>query len=227
MAFWSTLFSTKKETAPPPALESLRVQVYRSDCVAMQVLKKSSPGTFAARPLAPGLLEVLVSQNAQGESLLRWDVARAYGKSDDEMFELGSAQGAAATKTVTTDFEFGVQMMASNDFYLSTQLLRGFKQAARPHGVLFCPISWHHWCIHLVQAASVPPIVGMMKLIATEAQQRMKVAEYEALTGDLYWYKQGGVIEKLTLIGEGAAMHATSTELDEAMTAAFQAAMRR
>ena len=227
MAFWSTLFSTKKETAPPPALESLRVQVYRSDCVAMQVLKKNSPGTFAARPLVHGLLEVLVSQNAQGESLLRWDVARAFGKSDDELFELGSAQGAAATNTVATDFEFGVQMMASNDFYLSAQLLRGFKQANRPYGVLFCPISWHHWCVHLVQASSVPPIVAMMMMVTKEAQQRMRVAEYEALTGDLYWYKTGGVIEKLTLMGEGADMRATSTELDDAMTAAFQAAMKR
>ena len=227
MAFWSTLFSTKKETTPPPALDTLRVQIYRSDCIAMQVLKKNSPGTFAARPLVAGLLEVLVSQNAQGESLMRWDVARTYGKSDEELFELGSAQGAAATKTVATEFEFAVQMMASNDFYLSTQLLRSFKQANRPHGVLFCPISWHHWCIHLVQAASVPPIVAMMKMIVGEAQQRMKVAEYEALTGDIYWYKHGGVIEKLTLMGEGAEMRATSTELDEAMSAAFQAAMRR
>src|SRR5438105_284169 len=104
MGLWSTLFSTKKDTAPPPALDSLRVQIYRSDCIAMRVLKEHSPGTFAARPLAAGLHEVLVSQNTQGESLMRWDVARAYGKTDDELFELGSAQGAAATKTVATDF---------------------------------------------------------------------------------------------------------------------------
>src|SRR5258705_12572326 len=140
MAFWSTLFSTKKETAPPPALESLRVQVYRTDCVAMQVLKKHSPGHFATRPLVHGLLEVLVSQNAQGESVMRWDVARAYGKSDSELFALAAQQGTARTTVVTTDFEFGVQMMASNDFYLSSLLLGSFARGNHKHGVLFSPI---------------------------------------------------------------------------------------
>jgi hypothetical protein len=222
MAFWSTLFSTKKEIAPPPALDSLRVQVYRRDCIAMQVLKTNSPGTFAARPLAHGLLEVLVSQNARGESLLRWDVARAYGKGDDELFALGAAQGAAATQVVTTELELGVQMTASNDFYLSALMLRRFARDNDPYGVLFAPISWHHWCFHVVGNMTMPPVVAMMTMVAYEAQKRMHVAEYEALTGDLYWYKRGGVIEKLELVGDGGSTRATSDELHAAMMDAIR-----
>ena len=56
MAFWSTLFSTKKETAAPPMLASLRVQVYRTDCVAIRLLQDPRPDEFALRPLAPGLV---------------------------------------------------------------------------------------------------------------------------------------------------------------------------
>jgi hypothetical protein len=227
MAFWSTLFSTKKETLPPPALASLRLQVYRSDCIAMRVLKENSPGMFAVKPLAFGLVEALVEQRATGESVLRWDVARALGKPDNELFALAATQAAATTNTITTDFDFGVQMMASNDFYLSTQLLQSFARAARPHGVLFAPISWHHWCVHVVQAATLPPVVAMMMMLARAAQEKMRVAEYEALTGDLYWYKPGGVIEKLDVVGEGSDLRATSPELEQAMDAAFKQSMRR
>ena len=227
MAFWSTLFSTKQETLPPPTLASLRVQVYRKDCVAMRVLKESSPGMFAVKPLAYGLIEALVEQRAQGESLLRWDVARALGKSDDELFALAAAQAAATTRTVTSDFDFGVQLMASNDFYLSTQLLQSFARQASPYGVLFAPISWHHWCVHVVGASTLPPVVAMMMMLTRSAQEKMRVAEYEALTGDLYWYKPGGVIEMLELVGDGADTRATSPELTQAMDAAFRAATRR
>lgn len=225
MAFWSTLFSTKKDTAPPPALDSLRLQVYRADCTAMQVLKRKSPGEFAVRPLADGLVEVLVSQRANAESVLRWDVVKSFGKPEDELFALAATQGAAATKVVTQDLEFAVQMMASNDFYLSALLLQSFARGKHKHGVLFAPISWHHWVVHVVQASTLPPIVAMMAMVAQEAQKQMRVAEYEALTGDLYWYKPDRVIEKLELAGSGAELHATSPALQQAMDAAFRAHM--
>ena len=227
MAFWATLFSTKKDSAPAPALDTLRTQIYRADCTAMQVLKRKSPGVFAVRPLADGLVEALVSQRGDTESVLRWDVVKAFGKPEDELFALGAAQGAARTKVVTQDFEFAVQMMASNDFYLSALLLQSFARSKHQHGVLFAPISWHHWVVHVVQASTLPPIVAMMAMLSREASKGMRVAEYEALTGDLYWYKPDGVIEKLELAGEGADVHARSAELQQAMDAAFRAHMDR
>jgi len=222
MAFWATLFSTKKDIGAPPALDSLRVQIYRADCTAMEVLRRKSPGMFAVRPLADGLVEALVSQRGDAESVLRWDVVKAFGKSEDELFALGATQAAATTKIVKQDFEYAVQMMASNDFYLSTQLLQSFARGKHAYGVLFAPISWHHWCVHVVQASTLQPIIAMMAMISREASAKMRVADYEALTGDLYWYKPSGVIEKLELAGEGAELHATSAELQQAMDTAFR-----
>lgn len=227
MAFWSTLFSTKKETAPPPALDSLRVQVYRSDCVAMRVLDEQSPGTFAVRPLAHGLVEALVAQRPEGESVLRWDVARAFGKRDDELFALGAAQGAATTQVMTSELEFGVEVTISNEFYLSARMLQGFARQDDPYGVLFAPISWHHWCSHVVGNMTMPPVVAMMMMVAKEVQKGMHVAEYEALTGELYWYRRGGRIEVLELVGEGGNVRATSDELHRAMMDALRQPARR
>lgn len=222
MAFWSTLFSTKKEPAAPPSSADLRTQVYRADCTAIQVLDRTNRGDFVVRALAPGLVEALVEEHEDGESIVRRERVQAFGKSDDELFALGAAQGASLTDVQKIDLEHRVQVFASNDFYLSAKLLRSFARGKHAYGVLFAPISWHHWCVHIVQASTVPPLVAMISMVARDAQEKMQVAEYEALTGDVYWYKPDGIIEKLELVGSGADVRATSPELQQAMDAAFR-----
>jgi hypothetical protein len=216
MTFWTAFLSPKKQTAArPPALEHLRLQVLRAKSVSMRALDRS---TFAARPLTDGLVEVLVEDHAAHERVLRWDVVRAFNKPDHELFAIARAQAATATCDVTTmELGGGVQVLASNGFYLSALLLDRFARSKHPHGVLFAPISWHHWCIHVVQAMTVPPTVALMAIVVDDVRRQMRVADYEALTGDVYWSKPGGSIEKLELVGEGAERRAVSPEFAKAI----------
>lgn len=232
MGLWSTLFSTKKEdTDRAPVEANLRLQVYRPDCVTLQVLAQNgSLDAFAIRPLAPGLVQALVEDIGGKERVLRWEVARSLSKADDALFSLARTQAASTMgdgKVQSMDLDGDVQVMVSNDFYLSAVLLHSFAQANHKHGVLFAPLSWHHWVVHVVQGSTVPPTVAMMALIADNVRSQMRVADYELLSGKLYWWKAGGVIEQLELAGEGVEVHATSPELAKAMQAAFDAAMRR
>jgi hypothetical protein len=221
MAFWSTLFSTKKNPdLPPLTIQSLRYQVYRSDCTAMRVLDRKNKTDFAIRPLADGLVEALVQEIGNTERVLTWDVVNALGK--DDVWMLARTEAASKmTDVKTVDLDGGVQLLAANNFYLSAVLLHSFERARHTHGVLFAPVSWHHWVVHVIQAMTVPPTVALMKLAAENIQREMTVADYEALTGDLYWYKPNGSIAKLDVTGSGIDIRARSRELDKAIDDAF------
>ena len=216
MTFWTAFFSTKKHAAARPvALDYLRSQVFRADCAAIHALDRN---VFAVRPLADGLVEALVEDLGGHERVLRWDVVRAFGKSDDELFALARTQAAASACNITPmEVGGGVQVLASNELYLSARLLDNFARSKHRHGVLFAPISWHHWCIHVVQQITVPHTVALISLVAADVNRQMKVGDFESLTGDLYWYKPTGVIEKLELVGEGADRRATSREFARAI----------
>lgn len=217
MTFWTAFFSTKKQApARPVALDYLRSQIFRADCVAMRALDRN---VFAIRPLADGLVEALVEDLSDQERVLRWDVVRAFGKSDDDLFALARTQAAASACNITPlEVGGGVQVLASDELYLSARLLDRFARSNHPHGVLFAPISWHHWCIHVVQTITVPHTIALIALVAADVNRhqtsgRIRVGDNAALTGDLYWYKPTGVIEKLELVGQGADQRATSREL--------------
>ena len=213
MTFWTSFFS-KQTPARPVALENLRWQVFRSGCVAMRALDRS---VFAVRPLAD-LVEALVEDHADHERVLRLDVVGAFGKTEDELFAIARTQAAATTRDITTmELGGGVQVLASDERYLSAVLLERFAHGKHPRGVLFAPISSHHWCIHVVQAMTVPPTVALMGIVVDDVKRQMRVGDSDALTGDLYWYKPSGVIEKLELVGDGAARRATSPELARAI----------
>lgn len=221
MGIWTALFSTKKLEARPPTLDQLRVQVFRGDCIAIRALDKNR-AAFAIRPLADGLVEAIVEHSGDGERVLRWDVIRAFGKPDDELFALARTQAAATMRDVEkVDLDGGVQVFVSNDFYLSALMLHNFASNDHAHGVLFAPLSWHHWCAHVVQRATVAPTVALMELVARSVAEQMQVGDFEALTDDLYWYKPSGEIERLELVGKGADRHATSPELVRAMDDAW------
>ena len=200
---------------PDHDLLDLRSQVFRADCAAIHALDRN---VFAVRPLADGLVEALVEDLGGHERVLRWDVVRAFGKSDDELFALARTQAAASACNITPmEVGGGVQVLASNELYLSARLLDNFARSKHRHGVLFAPISWHHWCIHVVQQITVPHTVALISLVAADVNRQMKVGDFESLTGDLYWYKPTGVIEKLELVGEGADRRATSREFARAI----------
>ena len=225
MTFWTAFLTKKQAAARPVALDYLRSQVFRADCAAIHALDRN---VFAVRPLADGLVEALVEDLGGHERVLRWDVVRAFGKSDDELFALARTQAAASACNITPmEVGGGVQVLASNELYLSARLLDNFARSKHRHGVLFAPISWHHWCIHVVQQITVPHTVALISLVAADVNRhqtsgrqtsgRMKVGDFESLTGDLYWYKPTGVIETLELVGEGADRRATSREFARAI----------
>jgi len=226
MGIWTALFSTKKPEARPPALDQLRVQVFRTDCIAIRALAKNRDA-FAIRPLADGLVEAIVEHCGDGERVLRWDVIRVFGKPDGELFELARARAAAETNDVEKlDLDGGVQVFVSNNFYLSALMLDSFARNQHAHGVLFAPLSWHHWCAHVIQRATVAPTVALVELLARSVGEQMHVGDVEALTGDLYWYKPNGEIERLELVGAGADRHATSPQLEQAIDDAWRAVTR-
>jgi len=216
MTFWTSFLPTRKAVGPRPlAVEHLRVQVFRASCVAMRAVHCRA---FAVRPLTDRLVEALVEDHADYERVLRWDVVRAFGKSEDELFAIARTQAAATADDITTmELGGGVQVLASNGRYLSAGMLERFARDKHPRGVLFAPISSHHWCIHIVQAITVPPTVALMGIVVDDVKRQMRVGDSEALTGDLYWYKPGGEIEKLELVGEGTARRASSPELATAI----------
>lgn len=220
-ALWASLFGKRKEAVdldkPPVSTAHLRTQLFRTDYFGVQAIKKSG-GTIASRSIAPGLIEAIVEDLGSGERTLSWDALATLGSDRDYLFALARQQAAAGeTQIESTMIADSVQVIASNGFYLSAYLLDMFTKRAAKHGILFAPVSWHHWCVHIIQPMSVAPIVDMMRLVAEDIAKRMKCTDSETLTGDLLWFKPNGVIEKLDAT--------VSPELAQAFENAFQDGM--
>lgn len=201
MALWASLFGKRKEPInlekPPVSTTHLRTQLFRSDYFGVQAIKKSG-ATIASRSIAPGLIEAIVEDLGSGERTLSWDSLATLGSDRDYLFALARQQAAAAeTQIESTMVADSVQVIASNGFYLSAYLLDMFAKRTAKHGILFVPVSWHHWCVHIIQPMSVAPIVDMMRLVADDLAKMMTCRDSETLTKDLLWYKPNGVIEKL------------------------------
>jgi hypothetical protein len=200
MALWASLFGKRKESVdlekPPVSTAHLRTQLFRTDYFGVQVIKKTG-GSIASRPIAPGMIEAIVEDLGSGERTLRWEDLESLGDRD-YLFTLARQQAAAGETAIeSTMVADSVQVIASNGFYLSAYLLDMFAKRAAKHGILFAPVSWHHWCVHIIQPMSVAPIVDMMRLVAGDIAKMMKCTDSETLTGDVLWYKPNGVIEKL------------------------------
>lgn len=218
MALWASLFGKRKEPVdlekPPLSTTHLRTQLFRTDYFGVQAIQRTG-GTIASRSIAPGLIEAIVEDLGSGERTLSWDALATLGSDRDYLFALARQQAAAAeTHVESTTVADAVQVIASNGFYLSAYLLDMFAKRAAKHGVLFVPVSWHHWCVHIIQPMSVAPIADMMRLVADDIAKKMNCSDGETLTGDLLWYKPNGVIEKL----HGSA----SSELVQAFENAYQ-----
>jgi hypothetical protein len=213
MAFWTSLFGGKKTTVetgtPPSSIASLRLQVFSSDYFGMQVIEKTG-SKIARRPLAAGLVEAVVEDLGAGERMVTWDALAHFGKSQDELFEIARRQAAAKeTEIASQVIEDNFEVLISNGFYLSAHLLDSFAKRDPKDGVLFVPLSWHHWVVHIINPMSVAPMVPLLKMIAESVGGMMKVTAAETLNTDVYWYKPSGVIEKLEIVGD----RATSPEL--------------
>ena len=111
--------------------------------------------------------------------------------------------------------ENAIEVAISNGFYMGAFLLEQFAQANQ--GVLFVPLSWHQWCVHVIGPMSVPPVVPVLEAVAQHVASMMTVTAAERLVDDVLWYKPGGAIEKVELVGEGVARRATSPELAKAL----------
>jgi hypothetical protein len=217
MAFWSALFSTKK--GAPVVRERLCTQLYRADGIAMRVAK---PSGIARRLLAPGLFEVIVEDQGDRERVVSWD---DLGGADDALFAIARSRAAASETKVASQVLETVQVMISNSFYLSAFVLETLETKRYKYGALFVPLSWHHWCVHVIQPGTVPPTVLMVEAVAREVATMMNVRDHERLRDDVYWYKPDGVIEQLELVGADADRHATSTELAGAIDRAWRDAV--
>lgn len=193
MAFWSGLFGKRDSSpeieTPPVAIANLRVQVFRDDYVGMKMIDRQG---CAVRTLAPGLVEAIVEDFGGGERTMRWDYLRTLGKTDGELFDLARAQGAAATTEIASEVLDGIEVMIANSFYLSAFMLEMFRTRELKHGVLVAPISWHHWCAHVIGPMSVAPHVQMMRFLAQSIASQMTVTDAELLTTSIYWIKSGG-----------------------------------
>jgi len=215
MAFWTSLFGKRKETidlaAPPQSISNLRTQVFSEDYFAMKFLDR---GKMAMRPLAAGLVEAIVEDLGAGERSVRWENLEHFGKSHDELFALARGQAATAETGVQSQVVDGdVQVMITNGFYLSALLLETFAKREQKKGVLFVPLSWHHWCVHIIGPMTMPQHPMLLKMVAEQIGSMMKVTDAERLNDNVYWYKPGGVIEKIAFAGE----QPTSVELLKAL----------
>jgi hypothetical protein len=175
-----------------------------------QVSWPGAAGT-ATRTLAPYLVETIVDDD---DRALTWDELASLGGNSDQLFALAREQAAACANdvkaTLVADY---VQVMASSGSYLGAYLLESFRREPRRHGVLFVPVSRHHWCVHALQRLSTPPLVALMHVVADDVAALMRV-NGGALPRELYWYKPGGAIEKVAVTGSGTGLRATTPELE-------------
>jgi hypothetical protein len=199
MSLFRSLFGKRAETVdlaqPPTSTAHLRAQVFSRDYFGMKLLK---PGATAMRPLAAGLVEAIVEDLGSGSRTLSWDKLRQFGKTDDELFGIARAQAAAAeTGAQSQVVEDTIEVIISNGFYLSAMLLEQFRNRDPKRGVLFVPLSWHHWCVHIIGGMSVAPVVPFLHAVARQVGSMMTVTDAERLVGDVFWYKPDHVIEKI------------------------------
>ncbi len=194
---FSSLFGKRKEsTSPAPALGRLRTQVYSREYFGIQVIEKTrSP--IAMRPLADGLVEAIVEDLGGGERMMSWNALDELGKPRDELFALGRRQAAAAETGIQSQMlDGGMEVLISNGFYMSAVLLD--TMARDPgKGMLFVPLSWHHWCLHTIDAMSVAPHVAMLALVAEKIGEMMQVKDAERLSDAIYWYKPDHTIVRI------------------------------
>jgi len=184
------------------SLENIRLQLFREDYAPISLVDRNH---VAVRPLAPGLVQAIVEDSGAGERTLQWADLRASGRSDDELFDIARWQTEALDDAIESQtVDNLVQVYISNGFYMSARLLASFVNDELDKGVLFVPLSWHHWCVHIVDDLTVEPVIPMMELIAHQIAPMMKVADAERLVDDVYWAHPGGrMIERVELVGQG------------------------
>jgi hypothetical protein len=219
MAFWTSLFGKRKDTvdlgAPPTSTTHLRTQVYSEDYFVMKVLERTnSREGMAMRPLAAGLIEAIVEDIGAGERTMRWKYLEHFGKSHDELFALARGQAATAeTGAQSQTVDGDVEVVITNGFYLSALMLDRFAKRDQKKGVLFVPLSWHHWCVHIIGPMTMPQHPALLGMVASQIATMMTVTDAERLNQHVYWYKPGGVIEKLEIVDN----EVTSPELLKAL----------
>ena len=198
MAFWTALFGkTKVTNETPPALDRVRLQVYSTNYFGVRAIEQTK-SPMAIRPLAPGLVTALVEDLGGAERMLAWDLVDAFGTSRDEMFALAQRQGAASETAVHSEvIENTVEVLVSNGFFLSAFMLERLATREPKQGALFVPLSWHHWCVHIIGAMSVPPVVPFLHAVAGQIGDTIQVTDAETLVRDVYWYRPDRTIEKL------------------------------
>jgi hypothetical protein len=217
MGLFTSIFGGKAKTtdldAPLASLDDVRLQVFSTNYFGIRAL---DPAISALRPLAPGLVMALVQDLGAASRTLTWDQLRAFGKSDDELFDLGRRQGAHADKDVASQQIDAVQTFACNGFYLSAKLLHTFIEKPLKKGVLVAPVSSHHWCTHIIQSGvTVPPHIAMVAYIAEIVAQNMQATDAERLVTDVYWIRPGGRQMDRIALRDGTPV--LSPELERAM----------
>jgi hypothetical protein len=188
MAFSSGQFKRADPIdAPPVSLSNLRLQIFSERYFGLPLLDRAA---FAVRPLAPGLVEAIVDDS--GARAMRWDVLRSFGKTDQELFELARIQAAAATTDIVSEVIDGIEVAIANGCYLSAKLLDTFLRDDARKGILVAPISWHHWCSHVIGELTVPSHLQMMRFLAQSIATQIHVPDAERLGTDVLWIKPGG-----------------------------------
>jgi hypothetical protein len=191
-------------------LESLRLQVFSERYFGVKLLDRS---VAAVRPLAPGLVQAVVQDTGGGSITVRWEALRKHGKSDDEMFDLARSQAAVFDQDVVSQVVADcVQLMICNGFYLCAKLLDTFINKELKLGALIAPVSWHHWCLHVVGPMTVAPVASMVHLVAEQTAEMMNVTDAERLGTTVYWVRPGGrVIEPVEVTDDDARLPADLT----------------
>lgn len=194
----------RSPTSPAMWLPQLRLQVFREQGLHMQVVDQAS---VVRRPLAPGLVEVLVlDEGGLAERTLPRENAWRSGLDDDALFARARAQ-AVASDIHENQFQEvpqlpGVFVAVSNRFYLSACMLEVLARRDWPHGDVVAPVSWHHWVQHEVRpgATSLASLTELARFVRHLAGS-IDVSDAEHLGDGLYWVPRGGPWQPIPVTG--------------------------
>ena len=200
MAFWSGWFSRRDSdpelATPPVTLANVRLQIFSERYFGMRMLDRTAA---CVRPLAPGLIEAIVEDIGGGERTLRWEYLRNFALTDAELFALARAQAARCERDVATEVLDGIDVLVSNGFYLGAHVLESLAARRLAFGALVAPVTWHHWCVHVIDARTVAAQIQMMRFLAQSIASQANVADAERLTTDVYWLRPTGQLERIAM----------------------------
>ncbi|WP_224364335.1 hypothetical protein [Hyalangium versicolor] len=181
--------------APPATdISSLRLQILSDSYFNSLGL---AAGSVVQRRLAEGLLQVLMLDSGGAlERTVTPEMARAWGQTEDELFELGRNHATAADKELVRTQSLvhageSFDVLVSNGFYTGAFVLSALRRLEARPGVILAPVSWHHWVIHSISAGSSLATLQAMSGFVESLAGQIRVTAAESLGTNLFWWHEG------------------------------------